>query len=267
MNRAGHSFLFCELLIVAVLTALVLALLIPAINHAKSEALRRSCAGNLQGCLRAVQNYAAGNGGWLITSGFARQGWWRASESMHRELGFNMEPRSDFPGAGMYFRDISPALRKITLCPVGMPASAAGGAGNISYGASFFGWEYGELSADFSDGCEVRFDADGFECTAVKLDGLPDGKNYVFLTDSAFTDRGGSDTFPGGTQSVFFERRSAGGFSPLHAAAIRHNGKGNLGFADGHVGGMEDRDSLWKKSYLGYLCDINGLVAGDDFRL
>ena len=266
MNRAVHRFSLCELLIVAVLTALVLALLIPAVGRAKSEALRKSCAGNLQSCLRAAQNYAAGNGGWFITSGFANQGWWRNNEVVQRELGFTLERRTDYPGSGAYFKDSRPDARRITLCPLGVPVGATG-SGNMSYGASFFGWEYSELINDFDANCEKKFDSDGFECTAVKIDGITHQIDYVLIADSAVTDRGGTDVLPGGTQSALFERRSAGDFTPLHAAAQRHNGNGNLGFADGHVGNTLDRSKLWKESYLGYICDINGFVDGDDFRL
>ena len=80
-NRCLGAFTLVELLVVISIIALLVAILLPALNKAREQAKLISCMSNVRQVGLACITYAADNEGWYPENpgqtGYASPHWWR----------------------------------------------------------------------------------------------------------------------------------------------------------------------------------------------
>ncbi len=236
-----NNFTLIELMIVIGIIGILMTMLAPSLGRARASAIQAQCSSNMRQCVNALMMYADTNSGWMTTYGPATTGWYR-QPGIPAILGFSMPVEPLKPNS----------YRAVTLCPAGIDEGVEW-VGNIAYGAPFFALN----PNDYAD--------ENFERVInkseqyVRLHGITDASNYVLLADSAYTKFEGRKQVEPGAQCIHFSRRDEGAASPINSAVCeRHNGLGNLAFADGHVGTTTDKAILLSNSKIGAYVDPSG---------
>ncbi len=116
MNMLKKSFTLIELLVVVALIALLVSILLPALNGARERARQTVCSANLRTIAVGVQRYTQGNNDWLPAAEppdreFPDSRHWFMNESLLAEMGVTLE--KDSTG-----QMIGPAKTKtVLICP------------------------------------------------------------------------------------------------------------------------------------------------------
>jgi len=263
------KFTLIELLVVIAIIAILAAMLLPSLARAREMAQKAACAGNLKQDMQALHIYAGNYNGLIIAIGDLGMGWWRNNTEMHKNLGLSMVIDSTYSEQRPYWAEnVSNGgnglqARKITLCPSGEEAGMEW-YGNAGYGVPCF------MNTDksYSDyGCEYleenTIDPTKYPLYVINLDLTPSASNYVVLGDTACAWETNQDSTgaPAGTQYCRFYRRSD--YGKYQGLCGRHNGVGNVAFADGHVADTRDASGLFTQSKCGYILDNGGLPLHD----
>ncbi len=255
------KFTLIELLVVIAIIAILAAMLLPSLGRAREMAKKASCTSNLKQSLLACSMYADNNGQWMVTYDQNYQGWWRFSDEMLKSLGISGYTIGDNAGSPYTTGNaILPGNRKITLCPSGVYGDM-NWYGGYSFGAPLpWGGEYSDSKCEstISSGKGAR----GGECDVVNYGRIPSSSSFVLLADTTYTEHQGGSDCPPGTQCIVFYRNVSNG---SHGVCTRHNGVGNLGFVDGHVGDTTDRRQLYEVSRIGNLWDVGGYQDGEQY--
>jgi len=260
------KFTLIELLVVIAIIAILAAMLLPSLGRAREMAKKASCTSNLKQSLLACTLYGENNNSWLVTYDANYQGWWRFSDEILKSLGvgsvtvgkLNNAPYTEGEG-------LRPNNRRVTICPTGVYGDM-NWYGGYSYGTPL-PW-YGEYEDDKCEetikvGYGARKNGDGVDCDIINLGRIPSTSTFVLLADTAYTEYQSNVTdCPPGTQCIVFYRNLSNG---SHGVCTRHNGVGNLGFADGHVGDTTDRRQLYEVSRIGNLWDAAGYEDGEQY--
>lgn len=264
-----RKFTLIELLVVIAIIAILAAMLLPSLARAREMANKAACSGNLRQCAQAIILYSNNNQGWYNTYGENYQQWYRTSKEMQKNLGLSMPDNKR--NAPFYFEDdvnyggSGPDGRKVTLCPSGTFAGM-NWYGDHCYGAPYIG-SVNALKDYYDDGCEFNdVPASGPNNKSlyfINLDKVMAPTAYVILADSGVEWQFGKDNAnnPAGVQSGTFGRRRDL-YSSVGVSA-RHNGVGNLAYADGHVGNSQDVSGLFKQSKIGYIVNPGGQILND----
>jgi len=257
------KFTLIELLVVIAIIAILAAMLLPSLGRAREMAKKATCAANLKQDMQAIMLYGDNNDNWLITYGNCYGAWFRTSKEMLNNLGITMGQSAyadyweDVPERG----GTGPQGRKVTICPSGSDIGMAW-YGGYSYGAPYLNSTALQDFADYN--CEFT----GVQFTtntgmALKLDKVPTPTAYVVLADSAYNFDTNADNTnsPAGAQAMLFGRRSE--IYRNAGVGARHNGVGNLAYADGHVDTSTDSNGLLKQSKIGFILDGGGVPIVD----
>jgi len=216
-------------------------MLAPSIGRARASAIQTQCASNMRQCVNAMLMYADNSQGWITTYGPASTGWYR-QPGIPATLGFSM------PSEPMRPR----SYRAVTICPGGGDDDIEW-YGNIAYGAPFFALapqDYSEYNCEHVLNTSEQY---------VNIHAMPEASTYVMLADSAYTKFESRSQVAPGVQCLHFSRRDEGKASPINSAVCeRHNGVGNLAFADGHVSTTADKANLFHSSKIGAYVDPSG---------
>lgn len=254
------KFTLIELLVVIAIIAILAAMLLPSLARAREMAQKAACGGNLKQGMGALLLYSNNNSSYISIEDSNFQGWWRGSTEMHKNLGITLP--SGTAGGAIYFGDCLPNARPVTHCPSSVYADMAW-YGNCSYGGVS-----GAKTADYSDsGCEVRIETGTGNRKLqdfVILDAVPSATTFVVLADSCYTEQAGDTDAnrPQGSEVYVFSRNN-GDSMPNCGVAARHNGLGNLAYADGHVSDTQDRSGIWTQSKISCIFDAGGYLIGD----
>ncbi|MDB5323211.1 MAG: hypothetical protein JWN40_4842 [Phycisphaerales bacterium] len=76
MRGRSKAFTLVEMLVVIGILALLIAILLPALNRARESANTVNCLSNMKQFTAAAMNYAADNKGYIIPCGTPQAGWW-----------------------------------------------------------------------------------------------------------------------------------------------------------------------------------------------
>ncbi len=268
------KFTLIELLVVIAIIAILAAMLLPSLARAREMANKAACAGNLRQSAQAIIMYGENNKNFYMALGQNGMGWWRATKEMHANLGleYKMDDSGNYSEDNPYWAENTlnggkgGSARKVTFCPTGTDVGMAW-YGNYGYGAPWFAQLGGDIVDKVYDdyNCELTAKAqNGTGWNFVRLSNVPSATSYVILADTARdleTDPGNGGA-PAGTQYCLFSRRS-NTLSRSYAVSARHNGVGNMAYADGHVDTTQDKTRLVEASKIGYILDGEGVVVSD----
>jgi prepilin-type N-terminal cleavage/methylation domain-containing protein/prepilin-type processing-associated H-X9-DG protein len=207
-NRGGrscHGFTLIELLVVIGIIAVLIALLLPALNKAREAAQKTMCASNLRQINMAMLMYCGDNSGWIPSAWT----WWR-DDVPTTWFG---QPLFASRGLGQYTLDSifesCPSYPERTDKYYGISeVLGAGGFGKA-------GWPPKAPSVRLS---QVRLSS----ATLTFVDGNPDKDSWV------------ARPLVGYMGGAFASERRYGW--------TRHRGKPNVAFCDGHVESLSYKD-------------------------
>jgi len=116
--RRFRAFTLVELLVVIGIIAVLVAILLPALNKARNQALTTQCLSNLRQIGQGVVNYATENNGYIVPDGYvtAAEGNVNSWETLLINGGY--VPHSDLPSGAS--SAIPPFTNSVFYCPVGL---------------------------------------------------------------------------------------------------------------------------------------------------
>jgi len=247
------NFTLIELMIVVGIVGILLALAAPAVGRARTSAIQTRCANNLRQCVNALIIYANHHDGWITAYGPNCSGWY-AQTGIPQTLGFSMGEPNRKPSS----------YRPVSMCPAGLDETIKR-LDDIAFGVPFFRLNPGDY---VHDNFEKVLNANE---EYIRLHSLPMASAYAIMADSAHTKYDHRGEVAPGAQCVHFSRRDEGLASPINSAICeRHNGLGNVAFADGHLTTTRDKATLLKNSKLGAYVDASGqdviFICAEDVR-
>jgi prepilin-type processing-associated H-X9-DG protein len=213
------GFTLIELLVVFGIVALLIAMLLPVLSHARAAAQTAACASNIRQLHIASTAYAAENRGYWPPAHFD---YTTVATNLHRWHGTRKSISQPFEMTGS---PLFPFLRtgKIKQCPSFEPAKAG-----FEPSAGGYGYNYHYLGSSIAVEVGVPY-ADNRPAKAEKIH-RPAEK--VAFADTAFGD-------PALIEYSFVEPPIAitnfGHFPNSPSIHFRHRAKANLCWADGHV--------------------------------
>lgn len=229
------KFTLIELLVVIAIIAILAAMLLPSLGRAREMAKKSSCGSNLKQNAQTLLMYSVSNDDWVQLMPTDSNGWawlWYAVDGVKEVVA-----PSD---ADYWWLDLN--SRKITICP------SATDFDNDYAGQAAYGTPYVSSSTgldDYADErCETFIQYSGG--TFLRISRAP-GSTYIMMMDTAYGPNYESSTSPTvGNSSYYFYRTAASSTGLIG----RHNGLGNIAYADGHVGDSADTNALYESSYI-----------------
>lgn len=252
-----QKFTLIELLVVIAIIAILAAMLLPSLARAREMAQKSQCSGNIRQCIQAFILYGNNNDGWICTLGHDGWQWYRVG-SMPKELGLagidaEVSNEDSF---------LKPERRMVTLCPSNVETN------QYAQGPCFGAVSFTSNELDSSD---YGYAGESFEQEIPTYGSQNDWRNWNFSnvqkcpqasTYALLLDCVLGPTYVGGAADGWCTGVQYSKFSRLSAMAgglvDRHNGQGNIGYGDGHVGDSTDRNALYKSSHLQYMLSASG---------
>lgn len=207
-----EAFTLIELLVVVGIIALLISMLLPALNTARQGAKSVQCLSNLRQMMIAAQIYINANGGRYPVAYWGQQNW-----------DFSYEGGQIVPGL-LWGRGGAMAIQQ---CPAyeGPSNTAADPYTGYNYNTSYIGHGQFELIPAPIKAAQIR---DTTRC-AIFGDGEYDGANKFMRSP-----------FPSPSEDAF-SMPHAGPMRAAGTQGYRHRGRTNVAFADGHAESLADR--------------------------
>lgn len=227
--RGGSGFTLVELLVVIGIIAMLMAMLLPALNRARQQAQSSVCANNVRQLVMSCFNYANDYDGYWPPAHYNM--WTKNLHRWHGERNAMNEP-FDF-SRSILKRYLQ--VEQIKKCPVFEPTMSGGfeeAAGGYGYNAAFIGSSTG-LQEYWGVPMSVLEWERRVDNVPAKISQIRRASEKLVFADAAMGQKvGGAFSL---IEYSFIEAplNEWGASSPsLH---FRHNGRANVGFADGHV--------------------------------
>lgn len=221
LKRAFTAFTLVELLVVIGIIALLIGLLLPALNRAREHAKATQCLSNLRQLGLAAHVYAAGNHGSLP----------QALNSETDNWDFNSDdPTQVIPGILWTGRTNA----EVQLCPNFQPPATVAAADRYSgynYNTSYLGAGYGETMPSGAP-----------RWTPAKLGSLRRACETAMFGDGHYA--GGANRYM--RAPILMSGTSIGDGSTMAlrlagTQGYRHLGRTNVCYVDGHAASVKDR--------------------------
>jgi len=238
-GRKGKAFTLVELLVVISIIALLMAILVPAMQRARGQARQLWCMTTLRTFSLAHKQYLAETGKYLPHTSYDPYTPWFNNDSFRRSIGLRILTREEKKRRFFTIQEWTPNVTKKFICP------------EASYALDHP--EDGLYPIDRSYGVNVSGDA---AAAGRGVGDLSDKEGWVkrsseklFMADAldwwiiyAFCDS--NDYFENGENWL--------GYETYGMTAYRHHGNVNVLYWDGHCGRlspdevMGDPNSLWE---------------------
>ena len=229
-NRQSKGFTLIELLVVVAIIALLVAILLPALNEARESSKKALCAVNLHGLALANFLYASNHNGFFVP-GASDMDW--VSEGLYRWHGYRPTINDPFdPDKGPlspYFQD-----GKMKVCPSYQDFITEGGQANaFESGAGGYGYNKEYVGSRTRWGGDVSSGARDTE--------IPGLVNTVMFADAAVARADGNGEYL--IEYSFLQPRyflngdqvaPQWGW-PIPSIHFRHKGQTDVAWCDGHV--------------------------------
>jgi len=255
LRPSRRAFTLVELLVVIGIMAVLVAILLPALNKAREAAKATTCLSNLRQCGISLIAYSMDHGGeipgainYRYKPGTGEQNAPWALFLLRPEYGPRGNQWDDLPGGYL-------SNPMVLLCPTTRQYEAASGMNISSEQYRDMGRSYGMVGMSNSvwligedekkafvertlPNTLTSNPADTYKWITYRLDRVPQPTQWVVLSD---TSQGG--TALGNTGPVFWPRRRSG---TENAVWLAHNNRANMLFADGHAApiGVDELGSL-----------------------
>jgi len=243
---AKKKFSLVELLVVVAVISMLAALLLPALQKAKTMALTIQCKSNQRQCGLALVGYANDFDGWTIGGecGFSPSPAYYTSLGPMM-MGFGYVPkRGDFTGESLLHGFCGMPFGAVFQCPSLSPPSSykqyggvyPSGKNNCTTTQSY-GLRYTD-SATYYPGEQVP---SGSTRGMIKLASLYRPSELPFMVDSAWSVNDPSDSVVAGRVQWYVWYITWTGEGSIH---LRHSRRGNVWCPDGHVASWGSADAV-----------------------
>ena len=245
--RMSHKFTLIELLIVIAIIAILAAMLLPALNKARSKATSTKCVSNLKQCAAANLAYANDNSDLIM--------WCSDSADQNPWAGILLKLQylpGSYTALGNNF-----TFNPVIVCPTVKRNPTADTEGQLrfrSYGMPKYASDY-DLNSRAKGNVLGKFVVlVASEHAYYSLVKMKRASGTAMLADSGYLNS--SNQFGYCTWSI-----------PVHnitsdtGIMLRHSSRANIAFMDGHVGGGAPRDLYANPTNFRRYIDENGVLS------